>query len=204
MSLEISPEKERLSQDEELRARIISAAIRRFSYFGIQKTTLAEIADDTNIPRHTLNELFPDKSSLIKAAEEEVVADYLGKLHAIHFPEGEVPGSLKMFVDIRLAFFEKYFMLINQKDNIPFFEWAEYLNHVINNVRQKEIEFVSGILQNVGTDAKRVAETILKALYAMETAFRVSIPIPSSDDFLKLKEEELNLVSLFYNGIKHS
>lgn len=201
MNISISPENDKLKQEEEIKARIIAAAIKRFSYFGIQKTTLAEIADDTSIPRHSLNDFFADKGSLIKAAEETVVKEYLDKIRQFSASD-DVLSSLLGYVDVKMSFFEKYFMLINQKENVHFFEWSEYINQVIVNVRKKEVDFLSNMIKSESASPVFHAEIIINTLSAVETSFRVNNPIPSSEDFLKLNEEQKNLITVLYKGIK--
>lgn len=201
MNISISPENDKLKQEEEIKARIIAAAIKRFSYFGIQKTTLAEIADDTSIPRHSLNDFFADKGSLIKAAEETVVKEYLDKIRQFSASD-DVLSSLLGYVDVKMSFFEKYFMLINQKENVHFFEWSEYINQVIVNVRKKEVDFLSNMIKSESASPVFHAEIIINTLSALETSFRVNNPIPSSEDFLKLNEEQKNLITVLYKGIK--
>lgn len=201
MNISISPENDKLKQEEEIKARIIAAAIKRFSYFGIQKTTLAEIADDTSIPRHSLNDFFADKGSLIKAAEETVVKEYLDKIRQFSASD-DVLSSLLGYVDVKMSFFEKYFMLINQKENVHFFEWSEYINQVIVNVRKKEVDFLSNMIKSESASPVFHAEIIINTLSAVETSFRVNNPIPSSEDFIKLNEEQKNLITVLYKGIK--
>lgn len=201
MNISISPENDKLKQEEEIKARIIAAAIKRFSYFGIQKTTLAEIADDTSIPRHSLNDFFADKGSLIKAAEETVVKEYLDKIRQFSASD-DVLSSLLGYVDVKMSFFEKYFMLINQKENVHFFEWSEYINQVVVNVRKKEVDFLSNMIKSESASPVFHAEIIINTLSALETSFRVNNPIPSSEDFLKLNEEQKNLITVLYKGIK--
>lgn len=201
MNISISPENDKLKQEEEIKARIIAAAIKRFSYFGIQKTTLAEIADDTSIPRHSLNDFFADKGSLIKAAEETVVKEYLDKIRQFSASD-DVLSSLLGYVDVKMSFFEKYFMLINQKENVHFFEWSEYINQVVVNVRKKEVDFLSNMIKSESASPVFHAEIIINTLSAVETSFRVNNPIPSSEDFLKLNEEQKNLITVLYKGIK--
>lgn len=201
MNISISPENDKLKQEEEIKARIIAAAIKRFSYFGIQKTTLAEIADDTSIPRHSLNDFFADKGSLIKAAEETVVKEYLDKIRQFSASD-DVLSSLLGYVDVKMSFFEKYFMLINQKENVHFFEWSEYINQVVVNVRKKEVDFLSNMIKSESASPVFHAEIIINTLSAVETSFRVNNPIPSSEDFLKLNEEQKNLITVLFKGIK--
>ena len=56
--------------------QIVEAAIRRFSHFGIAKTTLTEIADDLTITKQVLSYYFPDKQRLVEAVSVKLAMDY--------------------------------------------------------------------------------------------------------------------------------
>ncbi|HEU4470022.1 MAG TPA: TetR family transcriptional regulator, partial [Flavisolibacter sp.] len=59
---------------------IVEAAIRRFSHFGIAKTTMTEIADDLSLSKQSLFYYFPDKQSLVLAVREKLTENYLAVL----------------------------------------------------------------------------------------------------------------------------
>lgn len=188
--------------DADLRDRILVAAINRFSYFGIHKSTLAEIAEDVNITRYALNEYFTDKGSLIKAAEEKAVNGYLNILQSkIDFSKPSKEMLLEI-IEQRIGYFEKYYMFSNQKNNTGFFEWSEYINSIINNVRVKELDIIQEVISKESSRPAEHAAIIYKALHTMELAFRYSFAIPKPEDFEKLLEEETKLVTLLLEGIK--
>ena len=59
---------------------ILEKAILRFSHFGIQKTTMNEIADDLSMSKPSMYYYFPDKSALILAVVERIIAEYQERL----------------------------------------------------------------------------------------------------------------------------
>ena len=56
---------------------ILEAAIKRFSHFGVNKTTMTEIADDLAISKPALFYYFQDKNSLIAAVAEKLRDEFL-------------------------------------------------------------------------------------------------------------------------------
>ena len=56
---------------------IVEAAIKRFSHFGIHKTTLAEIADDTGISKPSLFYYFNYKRILLEAVGRKIINEFL-------------------------------------------------------------------------------------------------------------------------------
>src|SRR5690606_5081360 len=60
---------------DDKREQIIGAALRRFSHFGIAKTTMSEIADDLKLSKANLYYYFPDKFALIEAIVYQIMAE---------------------------------------------------------------------------------------------------------------------------------
>ena len=59
---------------------IVDAAIRRFSHFGIAKTTLTEVAEDMAVSKQALSYYFADKQSLVNAVIEKITIEYGDRL----------------------------------------------------------------------------------------------------------------------------
>ena len=93
---------------------ILEVAIKRFSHFGIQKTTLTEVADDLSMTKQALHYYFPDKQSLIAAVEEKITSDYIEGISEEINGALTTEEALLKLVNVRKRFFEKYFMLAEQ------------------------------------------------------------------------------------------
>ena len=52
---------------------ILEGAIKRFAHFGINKTSMAEIAEDLSLSKPALYYYYPDKQSLILAVAERLI-----------------------------------------------------------------------------------------------------------------------------------
>lgn len=93
------------------REQIIEGAIKRFSHFGISKTTMNDIADDLSVSKPSLYYYFPDKKSLIVGVIEKIFTDYFELLKKKYNPDASLENILYQTIDIRNTFFMKYFML---------------------------------------------------------------------------------------------
>ena len=85
--------------------QIVEAAIRRFSHFGIVKTTLTEVADDLSISKQVLSYYFPDKQSLVNAAIEKLTIDYSNHLKAEMERFMTVEEALLKLTEVKGIFF---------------------------------------------------------------------------------------------------
>src|SRR4051812_1496128 len=97
---------------------IVEAAIKRFSHFGINKTTLSEIADDTGISKTSLFYYFQDKLSLLEAVGRKMVDELLGELKAALASDKSVDEGLLRFIDVKRKFYKKYLLLAVQSESL--------------------------------------------------------------------------------------
>ncbi len=84
---------------------IIEASQKRFGLFGVEKTSMREIADDLNLSKATLYYYFPDKESLYKAVvekeQEEFITRISERISSFHEPE----LLLLEYANARLSYF---------------------------------------------------------------------------------------------------
>ena len=70
---------------------IIEASQKRFGLYGIEKTSMREIADDIKLSKASLYYYFPDKESLYKAVIEKEQKEFITKIServfSFHEPE---------------------------------------------------------------------------------------------------------------------
>src|SRR5215203_2124081 len=127
--------------------QIVEAALKRFSHFGIHKTTLAEIAEDLSISKQALSYYFPDKQSIVAAVEQKLVDDYKHALAKTLAEAGSVKDALIGLTKIKRSFFEQYYMLATETDSVEFFankaagDWKRAL-------KEEEIKLLQPVLEN--------------------------------------------------------
>jgi AcrR family transcriptional regulator len=87
--------------------QIIDVAQKRFGVYGLEKTSMREIAEDLNLSKASLYYYFPDKESLYRAVVEKEQDEFIAKISEnilnIHDPE----TLLKEYAINRLSYFRK-------------------------------------------------------------------------------------------------
>jgi len=100
-----------LEIDNNRRGQIIKAAIKRFSHFGVAKTTMNEIAEDSSISKGNIYYYFADKNALIA----EVIKELLNKFEkTVKKRLASCTSTLEALNEVehsKRKFFEKYYML---------------------------------------------------------------------------------------------
>lgn len=188
--------------------QIMEAAIRRFSHFGIAKTTLTEVADDLAMTKQVLSYYFPDKQSLVNAVIEKLAAEYNSQLKEEMENAGTVEAALLKLTEVKGVFFEKYYMLITQAEQL---ELAR--RSAINNWKQfltdKEIGLLTRIFnEGVGKgelkplDASKTGELLLETLYAFSRCVTDKGALPDARAFKEVLAKQREVIKLFYEGLK--
>jgi AcrR family transcriptional regulator len=86
---------------------MIEAAQKRFGLYGVEKTSMREIADDINLSKAALYYYFPDKESLYKAVIEKEQKEFIASIHEKLLNIQEPELFLREYVNIRLSYFRK-------------------------------------------------------------------------------------------------
>jgi TetR/AcrR family transcriptional repressor of mexJK operon len=186
----------------------VEAAIRRFSHFGIAKTTLTEVADDLAVTKQALSYYFPDKQSLVNAAIEKLTIDYANELKAEMENSGSVQEALLKLTKVKAIFFEKYFMLVLQTDHLELARhpaaqsWRRFLT-------DKELGLLTSLFENgvksgelKPLDAKKTGELLLETLYAFSRCVKDKGALPDTEAFRDVMVKQQEVINLFYQGLK--
>ena len=187
---------------------IIEAAIKRFSHFGIQKTTLAEIADDLAVSKPSLFYYFPDKQSLVAAVEEKIINEYIEALQKQFGHTITVEQALKKMIEVRMQFFEKYFMLSDQLES-PDAGATKALAGVKQKLKEKETTLLANLFENgvqkkelKPMDPVKTGGLLLETLSALAHCVREKKIIPDHKAFVDVFAKQKELMHIFYNGLK--
>jgi AcrR family transcriptional regulator len=84
---------------------IIETAQKRFGLYGVEKTSMQEIADDLNLSKASLYYYFPDKESLYKAVVEKEQNEFITRLTERIVSINEPDLLLREYVNTRLSYF---------------------------------------------------------------------------------------------------
>lgn len=191
-----------------MQAQIIEAAIRRFSYFGISKTTLTEVADDLAISKQALSYYFHDKQSLVNAVVDKLTQEYGMRLKAEMEQAGSVEEALLKLTTVKGIFFEKYFMLITQAEQLELIKhrsvtnWKQFLVGKESGLVTKLFEngMQTGELKPL--DAQKTAELLLETLQAFSSCVKEKVALPDEQTFREVLFKQQEVIKLFYQGLK--
>jgi TetR/AcrR family transcriptional regulator len=198
------------SNEENERVEVIlAAAQRRFSHYGIAKTTMNEIAEDIGMSKASLYYYFPDKETLFSAVVEKEQNEFL--LDIEKELEGKTDASelLRIYVLKRHTFFKRFINLSKLKLD-PIKSLKSTIVKRIDAFAEKEIAVVEKILK-IGFDAKEFekidahhhAELLIVLMQGLRAFFlkKRSLDVPNEEDFQILEKHLIHLSEFFIKGI---
>ena len=125
---------------------IIEAAIKRFSHFGVNKTTLAEIADDIGISKPALFYYFNDKNSLLEAVGQKIIDEIMKGYETSLTSARSVENGLSELIEVKRAFFKKYSLLALQAESLDINKDRTRLPEFIIEARKKTELLIANFL----------------------------------------------------------
>ena len=129
---------------------IICAAQKRFGLYGLEKTTMSEIARDVGISKASLYYYFPDKEHLYKKVIENEQEAFFELIEKNIKETSEPEKMIRKFMAIRLNYFRTFFNLSRLRLE-DFRHMKPVIEDVLADFRKKEIASLEIIL-NQGVD----------------------------------------------------
>jgi len=123
--------------------QIVDAAIRRFIYYGIAKTTMEDIAQDIALAKPSLYHYFDSKNHLVRVVFDHVLNEYLCLLNAIKLNQS-LERILDEVIKIQRRLFQKYALLGCSKD-LFFNPKDKILNHKFLKIKFIHINFLTNV-----------------------------------------------------------
>ena len=200
------------TETDSKREMILEGAIRRFSHFSIQKTTMNEIADDLSMSKPNLYYYFPDKPSLVIAVADKITQEYLDVIAEEFVGSENVIESLLNLIRIRNSFFKKYYMLhINDGVADTVFK-DPALKTLMTGVKEKEAQLIAaqikkGSEQNLfkSLDPVRISALFMDMLLGLQMCMMsVKAPVPSMEAFNESLQKQLEVASIFLDGLRRN
>lgn len=135
-----------MDQQDQKREQILEAALKRFAHFGLNKTTMNEIASDLNFSKALLYYYFPDKLSLYTAVMEKVFAEIAGIVNKAIDDSKTALEAIDNYFNVRLAFLEKYFPLLDFNKFVNIDKYQD-LKAVLDKANTSEIDHLKCIME---------------------------------------------------------
>ncbi|NGM63950.1 TetR/AcrR family transcriptional regulator [Sphingobacterium sp. SGR-19] len=126
--------------------QIIQTALKRFSHYGFNKTTMSEIAMDLNITKANLYYYYPDKNALIKDVLAYISDEILTQQYAVlNQYDGSLLDILCKLLEVKADFLKDYYVLhINEN-----LEWikGQGIGTLLEQFHQRNIVIVEDLLE---------------------------------------------------------
>lgn len=190
---------------------IVDAAIRRFSHFGINKTTLAEIADDMGISKPSLFYYFRDKGSLMESVAHKVVKEYIDACEVVLNEGLTVEEGLMKLIEVKRDHFKKYSLLALQADTIDMSRGNKAIPEIIIQAQENNKRIIAGLLRRgrekevIKTiDVEKTALLIVEILGAFEHCTKYKMKLVESKDLDALFDKQREVLLMILNGLKHN
>ena len=190
---------------------ILEKALARFAHFGVQKTTMNEIADDLAMSKPSVYYYFPDKISLVVAVIERIFGEYQEKLAVLFDRAATMQEALFSMLELRSDFLQKYFML-HLRDNHSEISLSHAdIKKAITNIRHHEIQLIGAAFERAikkdhlrVTDAEHTAELYLDMIAGISVCIMAKQEkqlLPDHTGFDEVLSKQKEITQLFLKGL---
>lgn len=197
-------------EKSEKTAHIILTAQKRFGLYGLEKTSMQEIANDLGLSKASLYYYFPDKESLYRAVIEKEQKEFILSISDTVMNIRDPEKVLLEYVTARLNYFRTLLNLSRLKyDELS--EIKPLLRDLLESFKENETKIISGILKT-GVDNGNFIKmhTGHIAVLFLDLVRGLRISLVSSKNLLSIEPEEfdrlhamtLEFTRIFINGIK--
>jgi AcrR family transcriptional regulator len=189
---------------------IIEASQKRFGLFGVEKTSMREIADDLNLSKASLYYYFPDKESLYKAVVEKEQKEFIDKITERILSIEEPEQLLREYSISRLSYFRTLLNLSRLRLE-AYSDLKPVFRETIQIFKEKEKEIIKKIF-NKGikngifyiNDSDQTASLFLDLLKGLRVTVvsEKETMVIEQDEYDLLLEKTIAFTNLFIKGLK--
>lgn len=199
-------------ETDKKRDTIIEGAIKRFIHYGINKTTMNEIAEDLSVSKPSLYYYFPDKNSLVLGVIEKIFDDYFKLIEQVQQADLSLEECMAGFIEIRHRFFQKYYMM-HLSGNTPDPSLnSDVLKERFMKMKTRNVQLHADIFQKsmdkgeiAPTDANKTAELYIDSLTGITSLCIMhgnKELFPSKKEMKDILDKQLSLSAIFIKGLK--
>ncbi len=199
-------------ETDKKRDAIIEGAIKRFIHYGINKTTMNEIAEDLSVSKPSLYYYFPDKNSLVLGVIDKIFNDYFDLVEKDLLADISLSECMSGFIEIRHRFFQKYYMLHLSGGSPDSSLNSEELKQHFMKMHERNIQLHADIFQKAINKGEIASIEVYKTaeLYLDSLAGITSLCIlhgnkelfPSKKEMRNILDRQLSLSGIFIKGLK--
>jgi AcrR family transcriptional regulator len=190
---------------------IIEASQKRFGLFGLEKTSMREIAADLKLSKASLYYYFPDKESLYKAVVEKEQQEFLSsiseKISSIHEPE----QLLLEYANSRLSYFRSLLNLSRLRLE-AFSDLKPVIRETIQLFKEKEKDIIIRIFEKgIENGIFFIRDPDLTASLYLDLLKGLRVTMVNDKKTLFIEQEEYDLIlektisftNIFIKGLKY-
>lgn len=189
---------------------IVEVAQKRFGLYGVEKTSMREIADDLKLSKASLYYYFPDKESLYRAVVEKEQVEFILKISERILRIQEPDQLLREYANSRLSYFRTLLNLSrlrleNYSNLKPVFR------ETIQLFKEKEKEIIIKIFEkgiSIGMfyikDTDQTASLFLNLLKGLRISVvndKLTLYI-EQEEYDRLLENTIAFTDIFIKGLK--
>ncbi|MCW3462540.1 TetR/AcrR family transcriptional regulator [Chitinophaga nivalis] len=194
---------------DEMRDKILDAALKRFTHYGASKTTMNEIADDLHCSKASLYYYFADKNGMHMAVLERIAEAYFREMEKVVDQMTSAAKVLKDIIEIRRMFLSRFCRLEIFK---VVYDRSSFFHEKMVMAKRREIAIHTHIIQAgvamgefQSEDPAATAELMVHALMGL----RFTVPDQYREDmeldeaaFEQVIEKQKMLLDIFIQGMK--
>lgn len=195
-SLKVKTEEKQKEDKAEL---ITSAAQKRFGIYGVEKTSMQEIANDLRMSKASLYYYFPDKESLYKSVISREHKEFLRILRKEIGDISDPVESLKKYSLSRISYFRKL-MNLSRLRLASYDQVKPVIADQLKEFREEEKKTVMQILEKGSSENLfKIDDSYKTASLFLDILRGQSNLLLSGKDLLVIDEAEFNML---YNKVK--
>jgi AcrR family transcriptional regulator len=189
---------------------IIETAQKRFGLFGMEKTSMREIADDLKLSKASLYYYFPGKETLYKAVVEKEQNEFLLRISENIINSGNPEDLIREYAVNRLSYFHTLLNLSRLRLE-AYSNLRPVFRETIAKFKEKEKEIIIKIFERgikngnfVIPDPDKTATLFLDLLKGLRLSVvndKITLFI-EQEEFEKLLENTIAFADIFIKGIK--
>lgn len=190
--------------------KILEVAQKYFGLYGVESTSMREIASELNLSKASLYYYFPDKESLYKAVVEKEHSEFISNISLIIDKTGEPESLLIEYVTARLIYFRSLLNLSRLRLE-AYSDLKPLLRESLESFRQKEKSIIRGIFEK-GISQGRffMDDTDLTASLFLDLLKGLRVSVLNEKKLLLIEQEEYDqllektrlFTEIFVKGLK--
>jgi AcrR family transcriptional regulator len=190
---------------------IIEASQKRFGLFGVEKTSMREIANDLKLSKASLYYYFPDKESLYKAVVEKEQKEFIDKITGRILSIEEPEQLLREYCTSRLSYFRTLLNLSRLRME-AYSDLKPVFRETIHIFKEKEKEIIKKIFEKgLASGIFYIDDTDLTASLFLDLLKGLRVTVVNEKETLIIEQEEYDLLlektiaftNLFIKGLKY-